>query len=535
VTGLLGPSGAGKTTLLELLAGRRAAGGAERGAWSGALELDGAAAASPEDVRAVSGYVAQDDVLPGTLTVYEHLAFHAALRLPRGHGRGGGATQRTARVLEVIDNLGLGAVADSLIGDAFRRGISGGERRRVSIAAELLTRPPLLFLDEPTSGLDAGSALAVMRLVAAAARRGTAVVASLHQPRREVFDALGRALLLCAGEVAYFGPPRGVRDYFTGADTFEPMLLAPPRPLKPARVSPRASVSAAAGWGGEAGDAAAAAAAAPAPLLSWAGLSYSIRPRGGGGGARRREILRCVSGYAGGGAGVVGLMGASGAGKTTLLELLAGRKHGCGGAAAAEGGRASGAIALNGAAAAPAHVRAIAGYVAQDDVLPAALTVCEHLAFHAALRLPPELAAAARAERVLEVVGELGLGLVADSRIGDSDRRGISGGERRRLSIAAELLSRPPLLFLDEPTTGLDAGAALAVMRMVAAAARRGAAVVASLHQPRREVFDALGRVLLLCDGEAAFFGPPHAVHARFAALGRPLAPLTPNPADAML
>jgi ABC-type multidrug transport system ATPase subunit len=142
---------AGKTSLLDLLAGRKES-GAERGQWSGSITLNnsstttsnttvtataGAAGAGAgatataaaataracsSSIAAVSGYVTQADVLPGTLTVYEHLLFHAQLRLPRSAGALGCAQ----RALTVLQELGLSAVADSLIGNEFRRGISGG-------------------------------------------------------------------------------------------------------------------------------------------------------------------------------------------------------------------------------------------------------------------------------------------------------------------------------------------------------------------------------------------------------------------------
>jgi ABC-type multidrug transport system ATPase subunit len=129
--------GAGKTSLLDLLAGRKES-GAERGQWSGSITLTNnsstatatavgaataaAAAGAHSSIAAVSGYVTQADILPGTLTVYEHLLFHAQLRLPRSAGPLGCAQ----RALTVLHELGLSDVADSLIGNEFRRGISGG-------------------------------------------------------------------------------------------------------------------------------------------------------------------------------------------------------------------------------------------------------------------------------------------------------------------------------------------------------------------------------------------------------------------------
>lgn len=157
VTGILGPSGAGKSSLLDILAGRKRSG---EGSATGQISLTAAGAGGggrargPAEIRRVAGYVPQEDVLPGTLSCYEHLMFHARLRMPRSATH----AERRARALLVLDELGLSRVADSRVGDERRRGLSGGEKRRLSIAAELMARPPLLFADEPTTGLGESSA-----------------------------------------------------------------------------------------------------------------------------------------------------------------------------------------------------------------------------------------------------------------------------------------------------------------------------------------------------------------------------------------
>lgn len=152
VTGILGPSGAGKSSLLDVLAGRKRHG---EGCTVGRVALDvgrGKGGRSAGEVRRVAGYVPQENVLPETLTCYEHLMFHARLRMPRRATH----AERRARALLMLEELGLTRVADSRVGDALRGGLSGGEKRRLSIAAELMARPVLLFLDEPTTGLGEG-------------------------------------------------------------------------------------------------------------------------------------------------------------------------------------------------------------------------------------------------------------------------------------------------------------------------------------------------------------------------------------------
>ena len=131
-------------------------------------------------------FVPQQDVLPPTLTVREALMFSAALRLPESVSK----VEKAARVEEVLDQLGLLKVANSRIGDKGKRGVSGGEMRRVSIGLELVGNPDILVLDEPTSGLDSVSAARVASVLKDVAKggklnsgRGTAVVCSIHQPR----------------------------------------------------------------------------------------------------------------------------------------------------------------------------------------------------------------------------------------------------------------------------------------------------------------------------------------------------------------
>ena len=170
---LLGPSGAGKTTLLDILAGRSMVGKV-----TGEVFVDGQRV-EPAVMRRLSGYVMQDDVLPGTSTVWEYMLFHANLRMPKHYS----ALQRKQRAHEVIEQLGLGKVAHSFIGDVTRRGISGGEKKRVSIGTELVATPFILFLDEPTTGLDSTNAAKVVDLLGELNGGGVTVALSIQQPR----------------------------------------------------------------------------------------------------------------------------------------------------------------------------------------------------------------------------------------------------------------------------------------------------------------------------------------------------------------
>ncbi|QRW00883.1 ATP-dependent permease [Ceratobasidium sp. AG-Ba] len=199
---ILGPSGAGKTTLISILAGRAAAmDGRVRGDFGFFIE-----GSSGSEGRVRVGFVDQTDVLPATLTVYESLLFAARLRMPEHTPD---STKR-ARVETVIRQLGLQGVANSRIGgDGRHRGLSGGERRRVSIALEIVAGVEVLVLDEPTSGLDsvsAGKVAQVLRDLAKDEENPVAVIASIHQPSSRLYHQFDSVLLLARGQQVYFGP-----------------------------------------------------------------------------------------------------------------------------------------------------------------------------------------------------------------------------------------------------------------------------------------------------------------------------------------
>lgn len=170
-------------------------------------------------------------------------------------------------------------------------------------------------------------------------------------------------------------------------------------------------------------------------------------------------------------------MGPSGCGKTTLLDILIG--HG-------SNDLIQGKILLDGQEQVNLRSSGVnLGVVPQDDIMLRWQSVADVLAFSAAARLPPSTTKEERLEIVREVAAALGLTQVLDSIIGDENRRGISGGQRRRLSVAMEMVAKPDILFLDEPTSGLDSVAARDLCRKLKyIAVSSGVIVVAVIHQP---------------------------------------------------
>ncbi|KAG8378584.1 hypothetical protein BUALT_Bualt07G0000800 [Buddleja alternifolia] len=193
-TALMGPSGSGKSTLLDALSGRLAA----NAFLSGTILLNGR---KTKLSFGTAAYVTQDDNLIGTLTVRETILYSARLRLPDRMPW----SEKRALVESTIIEMGLQDCADTVIGNWHLRGVSGGEKRRVSIAIEILMRPRLLFLDEPTSGLDSASAFFVTQTLRGLSRDGRTVIASIHQPSSEVFELFDRLYLLSSGKTIYFG------------------------------------------------------------------------------------------------------------------------------------------------------------------------------------------------------------------------------------------------------------------------------------------------------------------------------------------
>ncbi|CAA3028250.1 ABC transporter G family member 15-like [Olea europaea subsp. europaea] len=206
IMAVMGPSGSGKSTLLDSLAGRLS----NNVVMSGKILLNGKKRRLDYGVVA---YVTQEDVLLGTLTVRETLTYSAYLRLPTTMSR-----EEVKGIIEgTIIEMGLQDCADRQIGNWQLRGISGGEKKRLSIALEILIRPRIMFLDEPTSGLDSAAAFFVIQAIKNVARDGRTVISSVHQPSSEVFALFDDLYLLSGGETVYFGEAKMAIKFFAEA------------------------------------------------------------------------------------------------------------------------------------------------------------------------------------------------------------------------------------------------------------------------------------------------------------------------------
>ncbi|GMH78937.1 hypothetical protein TL16_g07982 [Triparma laevis f. inornata] len=197
LTAIMGPSGAGKTSLLNILSGRI-------NPTSGDLFIDNKPLKSPSLIRDVSVYVQQDDCMLATQTVRETIEMSALLRLPSSLSR----EAKLARAQEVIELFGLTKCEATYIGDPSSQiiGVSGGERKRVSIAMMCVAQPRIIFLDEPTSGLDSFIAFSVIKIMKKLCSMGVTVITTIHQPSSDIFELFDDLLLIQSGSLVYHGP-----------------------------------------------------------------------------------------------------------------------------------------------------------------------------------------------------------------------------------------------------------------------------------------------------------------------------------------
>jgi len=199
----MGPSGSGKTSLLDILASR-----CGQGRIYGTAKMDNI----PISSKHQPSYVAQEDTLLGSFTVRETMLYSASFNLPYSVG----LAERQRIVGNLLTDLGLDSCADTIIGDIFRKGISGGQKRRLSLGLALISRPAILLADEPTSGLDAASAYEIFQLLSTlATSKGLCIATTIHQPSSDMWELFDKLCLMSGGNVVYFGKADAAVRYFT--------------------------------------------------------------------------------------------------------------------------------------------------------------------------------------------------------------------------------------------------------------------------------------------------------------------------------
>ncbi|BAF26615.1 Os10g0442900 [Oryza sativa Japonica Group] len=230
VTAIMGPSGAGKTTFLNAVLGKTT------GYKKDGLVLINGKSGSMQSYKKIIGFVPQDDIVHGNLTVEENLWFSACCSLkfsfanPHPWSSKGMSKSDKIIVLErVIGSLGLQEIRNSLVGTVEKRGISGGQRKRVNVGIEMVMEPSLLILDEPTTGLDSASSQLLLRALRHEALQGVNVCAVIHQPSYTLFNMFDDFVLLARGGlIAYLGPISEVETYFSSLGIKVPERENPP-------------------------------------------------------------------------------------------------------------------------------------------------------------------------------------------------------------------------------------------------------------------------------------------------------------------
>ncbi|XVF74664.1 hypothetical protein PTKIN_Ptkin13bG0129600 [Pterospermum kingtungense] len=219
----------------------------------------------------------------------------------------------------------------------------------------------------------------------------------------------------------------------------------------------------------------------------------------------RLVLLKSVSGAFRPGV-LTALMGVSGAGKTTLMDVLAGRKT---------GGYIDGNITVSGFPKKQETFARVSGYCEQNDIHSPHVTVYESLVYSAWLRLPNEVDAATRKMFIEEVMELVELSPLRYAQVGLPGVNGLSTEQRKRLTIAVELVANPSIIFMDEPTSGLDARAAAIVMRTVRNTVDTGRTVVCTIHQPSIDIFEAFDELFLMKRGGQEIYVGPLGHHSK--------------------
>eukprot|EP00854_Cymbomonas_tetramitiformis_P007160 gene7160-8538_t len=253
--------------------------------------------------------------------------------------------------------------------------------------------------------------------------------------------------------------------------------------------------------------------------LCFEDLRFKLHAKSG----ESKELLHGINGLVREGE-TLAIMGPSGAGKTTLLDLLTLEYH---------GGEPSGKVSLHGNPFSHILFRKVGAYVPQYDVHWAFLTPRETIFFAAQFLVPKDSDTVQ--EKVNSILDKMGLQDCADTKVGNTFLRGISGGQQRRLSLAVALVKSPLVVFMDEPTSGLDAAAAAKITSFLKECTQQSRVIsVMTIHQPSSQMFSEFDQVMVLSAGRVAYCGPAEAMSVYLESIGSPVPPRM-NPADFVL
>ncbi|TDL14894.1 P-loop containing nucleoside triphosphate hydrolase protein [Rickenella mellea] len=425
-------------------------------------------------------YNAENDVHFPNMTVGQTLSFAARARTPRTRLPGVSRERWAEHMKDVVMAIfGLTHTVNTKVGNDFIRGISGGERKRVSIAEVALSGSPLQCWDNSTRGLDSATALEFVKsYISSSKSKGEVLVFRKgHVPQMEKISD----------------------DKESGSNS----TRSRDEPIKPNSV---------------------AAIQRQVATFHWEDVVYDIKIKG-----KPRRLLDHVDGWVKPGT-LTALMGASGAGKTTLLDTLANR---------VTVGVVSGKMLIDGHERDSSFQRNT-GYAQQQDLHLPTSTVREALMFSARLRQSRTIPDSEKAAYVEEVIHLLEMEKYADAVVGVTGE-GLNVEQRKRLTIGVELVAKPGLLlFLDEPTSGLDSQTAWSICTLLRKLANNGQAILCTIHQPSAILFQSFDRLLLLQHGgQTVYYGDigenSSTLINYFESQGAETCPPKANPAEWML
>ncbi|KAK1634653.1 P-loop containing nucleoside triphosphate hydrolase protein [Colletotrichum phormii] len=485
----------------------------------------------PKDMRtAFRGeaiYTAEVDEHFAHLTVGDTLYFAARARCPKNIPEGISRREYVEHLRDVtMAMFGIHHTKNTRVGDDFVRGVSGGERKRVTIAEAALSYSPLQCWDNSTRGLDSANALEFCRTLRTQAdTMGCTSCVAIYQASQDAYDVFDKVVVLYEGRQIYFGKTTEAQAYFEGlgficpeqqttADFLTSMTSHQERVIRPGweGKTPRSPDDFARAWkasqhrarlledvedylqrhpfGGEHyqnedDSEGVAGMEKQTSVFHWKDVCYDIKIKG-----EPRRILDHVDGRVKPGT-LTALMGVSGAGKTTLLDVLATR---------VTVGVISGDMLVNGQPRDDSFQRKT-GYVQQQDLHLHTSTVREALNFSALLRQPANYTRKEKLEYVDTVIGLLGMEEYSDAVIGVPGE-GLNVEQRKRLTIDVEFAARPQLLLLlDEPTSGLDSQTSWSICNLMEKLTKSGQAILCTIHQPSAMLFQRFDRLILLARG----------------------------------